>query len=399
MINVNTVLAEKKLNSSSTLLIHLKALVQRKSITPNDAGCQQYIQTKLRALGFTCHSFQVRGVNNLIASIGHGSRRIAFSGHTDVVPVGDLSQWFVDPFSAELVDGYIVGRGVADMKGGIAAMLSAITQQVAAFDLNKYTFYFLLTSDEEGEAEFGTKAIVARLAEQGQLPHLCIVGEPSASQCTGDVIKVGRRGAISGEITIQGRQGHVAYPKQAINAAHIAASIAHGLANMVWDCGCDDFPGTTLQVTAIETGTWTDNVIPGQSKVAFNVRYSHRQTQQSIEQQVVQQINQQMSKYHAEIGVEWLRPCGAYLTENVPSQGMNLISEIEQAIYKTCHLFPRLSTSGGTSDGRFFAQAGCQVVELGVPNKSIHQINEKVKLTDLMRLEAIYGCLLQQLMC
>lgn len=377
-----------------SVINHLSALVKRKSITPVDAGCQQYLTQELQTLGFQCKSITIQGVSNLIASIGEGDIRIAFAGHTDVVPPGDSALWQHNPFEGSVHQGKFYGRGVADMKGGIAAMLSAFSRAKSLLDFVKFKFYFLITSDEEGEAEFGTKEIVNYLIERGELPHFCVIGEPSASVQTGDVIKVGRRGAISGEILLSGKQGHVAYPKYANNAAHKAAEIVSWLSRLPWDKGSDDFPRTSLQVTGIDTGTWTDNIIPGAARIGFNVRYSHKQTECGIKALIQSGI----AKFDLAADIQWLRPCQPYFTNPHTVFGINLISEVEKAIYSSCHLFPRLSTSGGTSDGRFIALSGCQVVELGVPNHSIHQVNEHVEVTDLITLERVYYQLLTQLM-
>ncbi|REL37074.1 succinyl-diaminopimelate desuccinylase [Thalassotalea euphylliae] len=375
------------------LFEHIENLVNRPSITPMDAGCQDYIGEVLRRLGFKTHQFTDNGVANLVATLGEGDTKIAFSGHTDVVPAGDEDNWRTDPFIATLKGDEIIGRGIADMKGGIAAMLAAIEATINRINTQKNTFLVLITSDEEGEAEFGTKSIVEHLAAHDLLPDYCIVGEPTASHKTGDVIKVGRRGAISAELTISGRQGHAAYPQFADNAAHTAADIASWLNHLSWDEGSDDFPGTSLQITGIDTGRWTDNIIPGQSKLCFNIRYSHVYSEHSI----VQRIEDGLRQIQKTIAIEWLRPCHPYLTEVVDDK-QNLIGVVEQAIYQVTKRFPRLSTSGGTSDGRFIAQTGCQVVELGVPNCTIHQVNERVKISDLQQLQAIYQTLLVRLM-
>ena len=321
---------------SSSLLTHLQELVSRPSITPRDAGCQEYLMRELGSLGFNCRQISRNGIDNLIAVIGKGSTRIAFAGHTDVVPPGNASDWRVDPFQGNIVDGRITGRGVGDMKGGIAAMLSAVAKQLAKLDLQRFSFYFLITSDEEGEAEFGTREIVKYLKQKGELPHFCIVGEPSASRQTGDVIRVGRRGAISGEIRLSGKQGHVAYPSHASNAAHKAAEVANWLANLSWEQGSSDFPGTSLQVTAIDTGTWTDNIIPGNSKVCFNVRYSHLQTEFGIRARILAGLK----SLDTTLSVDWQRPCQPYFTDTHLFNGVSLVTEVEQAIFKVCRRFP-----------------------------------------------------------
>ena len=383
---------------SQTLLYrHLHTLLSKPSITPNDAGCQQYLAEQLVGLGFSCHQFTVNGVSNLVAKIGHGDKRIAFAGHTDVVPPGDLARWKHQAFTPTIDQGKIYARGIADMKGGIATMLHAFSRVKETLDLVNNQFFFLITSDEEGEADFGTKEIVAYLQQQQLMPHLCIVGEPTASEVTGDVIKVGRRGAVSGDIVIQGKQGHVAYPHVAKNAAHGAAKLAYLLSELVWDEGSVDFPGSSLQVTSIDTGPWTDNIIPGNAKVSFNVRYSHKYHQETVEQRI-KQIVDEMINDELTLSLTWQRPCIPYFTEKPNNNSISLITAAEQAIYQVCHRFPRLSTSGGTSDGRFLAQSGCQVIELGVPNKTIHQVNESVEIEDILVLDNIYQQLLLNLM-
>lgn len=391
-------LASLGLNATSSdflpLYQHIKLLINKPSLTPDDNGCQQYLIQKLSALGFHCYQFEQQQVSNLVATIGDGDIRIAFAGHTDVVPTGDIQLWQADPFSADIINNCVYGRGIADMKGGIACMLAAVEQCIEQLDLSQYQLMFLITSDEEGEAEFGTKSIMTYLAQQNLLPHFCIVGEPTADKHTGDVIKVGRRGAISAELTITGKQGHVAYPQFASNAAHIAADIASWLNHLSWDAGSDDFPGTSLQITAIDTGMWTDNIIPGSCKLSFNVRYSHHYTEQSIKQRIASGLAQ----LPYDISVQWQRPCQPYFTDSAPRFGKVLVEQVEQAIMQVCQRFPRLSTSGGTSDGRFIAASGCQVVEVGVPNRTIHQVNEHVAIKDLMTLQQIYQALLLNLM-
>lgn len=375
----------------SLLWKNLEPLLAINSITLNDNGCQQLLAEKLNSLGFKCQPLSEHGVSNLIARIGDGNTRIAFSGHTDVVPPGELTAWHSPPFAPTIRNHKIFARGVADMKGGIACMLTAFSQIKAQLDLNKYSFYFLITSDEEGEAQYGTKSIVEVLKKQDELPHFCIVGEPSATNKTGDTIKVGRRGAISCQLTIGGKQGHVASPRFAQNAAHGGAKIAYQLSELTWDDGSYDFPGSSLQVTAIDTGKWTDNIIPGTTTLCFNVRYSHNYCEDKIKQRIEQHIANNTDNLN--ISFDWQRACTPYFNHQ-----KSLIEKTEQAIYQTCRSFPKLSTSGGTSDGRFIASDSCQVIELGVPNNSIHQINEHVEIADLVSLETIYQKLLLNLM-
>lgn len=391
-------------------LEHLRQLVHRPSITPNDAGCQQYLARIMKQWGCSVESFEKQGVSNLIAKIGTGPIRIAFSGHTDVVPAPYPENWTSDPFTLAIDGDKITGRGVADMKGGIACMLAAFDLIKTQLDFEQFTFYFLITSDEEGEAEFGTQEIIDKLEDRNELPHLCIVGEPSSQTQVGDVLKIGRRGSLSGEITIWGQQGHVAYPTSANNAAHKAMTLGSWLSSLSWDEGTKDFPGTHLQITAINTGEWTDNIIPGQCTLQFNVRYSHKVTQEEI----IKRINDglmQLKQLTSDINVVWSRPCIPYLTsveiedshyieDEIDSniQNFDLIIEAEKAIFSEINMFPRLSVSGGTSDGRFIANKGAQVVELGLPNHSIHKVNEHIHTKDLFHLTKIYKRLLLNLM-
>lgn len=398
--------------SDSNVVEHLRQLVHRPSVTPSDAGCQQYLNRVLSKLGFDIDMFEVNGVSNFIAKKGSGPIRIAFAGHTDVVPALKPEQWRYEPFVLTEHDGNLYGRGVADMKGGVAAMLAALDRVDSDLDYERFTFYILITSDEEGEAEFGSKEIVARLEKQRALPHLCIVGEPSSSERTGDVVKIGRRGAISGEITIKGKQGHVAYPKNANNASHKAMALGKWLTELSWDEGSTDFPGSHLQITGLDTGIWTDNIIPGECRINFNIRYSHKQTEQAIKQRISDGL-MQLKQLTSDLSIEWSRSCHPYYTSGelvkdkvsgeprlywpTDKDEIDLVSEVEQAIFDVTQRFPRLSTSGGTSDGRFFAAAGAQVIELGLPNHSIHQVDEHVHVTDLVLLQDLFGHLLLRL--
>jgi len=408
-MQTQTVLEQPTLNFTQTME-HLVQLIHRPSVTPDDAGCQQYLTRVLSRLGMTCSSFEVEGVSNLIAKIGTGKTRIAFAGHTDVVPAPYPENWSAEPFAVTEKDNMIIGRGIADMKGGIAAMLTAFEQALPYLNLDKYTFYFLITSDEEGEAEFGTAEIIELLKQQDEVPHFCIVGEPSSQTKVGDVIKVGRRGAISGEIVIHGVQGHVAYPQDANNAAHKAMMLGRWLSELSWDEGSKDFPGSQLQITSIDTGVWTDNIIPGKCTLNFNVRYSHKQNQEDIIKRITDGL-MQLKQLTKNIDISWSRPCQPYFTagsalvadeeqirNNPTTADVDLIAEVERAIFSELKLFPRLSMSGGTSDGRFIAAAGCHVVELGLPNHSIHKTDEHVHKQDIEDLTRVYNTLLVQLM-
>ncbi len=410
-MQTQTVVDQSKLDFEQTME-HLIQLIHRPSVTPDDAGCQQYLMRIFNRLGMECHSFEVEGVSNLIAKIGKGSTRIAFAGHTDVVPALYPENWSAEPFGVTERDGKLYGRGVADMKGGIAAMLTAFEQSLPHLDLDKFSFYFLITSDEEGEAEFGTVEIVEYLKLNNEVPHYCIVGEPSSQSKVGDVLKVGRRGAISGEVVIHGVQGHVAYPQEANNAAHKAMMLGRWLSELSWDEGSKDFPGSQLQITSIDTGTWADNIIPGQCTLKFNVRYSHKQTQEEIVKRISDGL-MQLRQLTKDIEIKWSRPCLPYFTSgsslvdevhspanpmHVAPLEIDLIAEVERSIFNELKLFPRLSMAGGTSDGRFIAAAGSQVIELGLPNHSIHKIDEHIEVQDLHDLTRIYKSVLIQLM-
>lgn len=365
-------------------------LIRCPSVTPLEAGAHVWLCQMLTALGFSIIPLNKGGVSNFIAKIGQGERKVGFVGHTDVVPPGPLEKWDVPPFDAVIKNGELIGRGAADMKTGIAAMLAA-TERFLTDSKLSFELYWLITSDEEGEAEHGSKVLKHYLDEQGIVLDMCIVGEPTASKMTGDTLKIGRRGAISGVIAVSGVQGHVAYPNYADNAIHKAAKIIQRLVNINWDSGSNDFPGSSLQITHIDSGRFTDNIVPAQCRIAFNIRYSHYYSETSVKSLIAQCIEE----VAADCQTHWERPCEPYHTAK--REGDDLIGLAEAAIRKTTGLFPVLSTAGGTSDGRFFASSDTQVIELGVPNKTIHQVNERIDLSDLVILEEIYLDLLTRL--
>lgn len=371
---------------------YARLLMSRASITPFDAGCQDWLSEKLTDLGFECHRFSVKGVSNLVASIGAGERTIAFAGHTDVVPPGPLEKWRSGPFEAKVQDDILTGRGAADMKTGLAAMLAAVERFIVHHGRPAQRFVWLVTSDEEGEAEHGSKEIAAWLKARGIELDMCIVGEPTAHHTTGDNIKVGRRGALSAKLVVTGKQGHVAYPQYADNAVHKMQRMMANLLAIQWDEGSEDFPGTSLQVTYVNSGTFTDNIVPARCELCFNVRYSDRYH----EAQLQSLIEAALSKVSEDFSLSWERPCEPYLTRD--NHQHSLIAAVERSIHKNTGKFPLLSTSGGTSDGRFFASGKTQVVEIGVPNQTIHQVNECIHLADLVTLEDIYTDLLNELL-
>ena len=368
-----------------------EVLMARASITPQDAGCQSYLIYKLEKLGFFCEKYTINGVSNLVARWGQGPNHFAFSGHTDVVPPGPLDKWKSPPFSPVISKNKLYGRGAADMKTGIAAMLAATERTIASLDKEKVSFWWLITSDEEGEAEWGSKWIAEYLASKNVQLDMCLVGEPSASASTGDTIKIGRRGSLSGTIHIAGKQGHVAYPKTAVNAIHKASNVINALTQYPFDKGSDDFPGTTLQITHMDTGSFTDNIVPSAVRIEFNVRYSWQFNQNSLSVLLRSIIN----SVDTEAEVSFSRLCEAYLSKPKSNAEHCLIACVEKAIKGATGRYPVISTSGGTSDGRFFASEHTQVVEVGVPNTTIHQINEHIHVSDLLTLEDIYTDILK----
>lgn len=379
-------------NTSLTYcLTHAKALINKHTVTPNDNGCQYYLATYLQALGFTCEHVVIHGVSNLIARWGQGSRHVAFCGHTDVVSPGPLSHWRYPPFEAHIENSQLYGRGAADMKTGLAAMLGACQRVLPGLNQDDFTFWWLITSDEEGDAQWGSKWIKQVLDERGVHLDMCLIGEPTASSATGDTIKIGRRGALSGTIDVVGKQGHVAYPHSCDNAIHRASRIVQGLLDLGWDGGDLDFPGTSLQITHIDSGTFTDNIAPGKCQIEFNVRFDATYTLTTLKAAVLERV----LSADNDATIRWSRPCEAY--QSHAREGDCLIAMAEAAIYRATGRYPLLSTSGGTSDGRFFATEETQVVELGVPNTTIHQINESIHLSDLLTLEDIYADMLVQL--
>jgi succinyl-diaminopimelate desuccinylase len=383
--------AQQLLQAPQARSIHFaQVLMARASITPVDAGCQTYLMYRLKKLGFSCEQHEVNGVKNLIAKWGMGDTHFAFSGHTDVVPPGPLEKWMSPPFSPTVSNNKLYGRGAADMKTGVAAMLAATERTIKSLDPLKVTYWWLITSDEEGEAEDGSRWIKAFLDRKGIQLDMCLVGEPSASKSTGDTIKVGRRGSLSGTVFVTGKQGHVAYPKTAVNAIHKACDIVQALKNYEFDIGSDDFPGTTLQITHLDTGTFTDNIVPSSVRIEFNVRYSWH-----FDQKVLSTLLQQViANIDSSAEVSFSRPCESYLSQP-KKEGLCLINTVEAAIKNATGRYPVVSTSGGTSDGRFFASQHTQVVEVGVPNATIHQVNEHIHLSDLVTLEDIYADILE----
>ncbi|WP_394200221.1 succinyl-diaminopimelate desuccinylase [Shewanella waksmanii] len=375
---------------------YTETLISKASVTPYDAGCQAWVAQKLQQLGFHIEQYDDHGVTNTIASLSNSKPVLALAGHTDVVPPGDLERWQTDPFSPVINNGMLIGRGAVDMKSGVAVMLAALEDHIQTHGRPQQNWLFLLTSDEEGEAEYGTQSIVQKLQQRDQLPQYCLIAEPTADNQAGDVIKIGRRGAISGHLVITGKQGHVAYPDKAINAVHLSGQISFALSQLTWDTGSEDFPGTSLQVTYVNSGEFSDNLVPARCEIWFNLRYSHRYDVDMINTRIRLAVEQVLANSGASYQLSWQRDCQPYHIADIEDKSASLITKVEQAIVDVTQRFPRLSTSGGTSDGRFLSSAQTQVIELGLPNKTIHQVNERVSLAQVVRLYDIYRKLLQQ---
>ncbi|MCH9745884.1 MAG: succinyl-diaminopimelate desuccinylase [Proteobacteria bacterium] len=367
-----------------------QALIRIDSVTPNDKGCQTLMTDHLKRSNFEIRDLKFGQVDNFWAAHGSGSPVFVFAGHTDVVPVGDESKWDVDPFSAEIKEGMLQGRGAADMKGSLAAMLDASERFVKDYPGHKGTIGYLITSDEEGPAVDGTVKVCEYLNDIGQNVDYCLVGEPSATNTLGDIIKNGRRGSLNGTLTIIGKQGHIAYPHLANNPIHLAVPAINELCEELWDSGNEYFPATSFQVSNIHSGTGVTNVIPGEIEVVFNFRYSTESTHEGLQKRVCDIID----KHGLEYRIDWNHSGYPFLTPKG-----ELVSGCVDAIKKVTGINTELSTSGGTSDGRFIAPIlDAQVVELGPLNATIHQVNERVSVKDLDDLSDIYYHILKNIL-
>ena len=364
-------------------------LIARRSVTPEDAGCLDFFTGLLEPLGFKCERMSVNGVDNLWARRGTDAPLVCFAGHTDVVPTGPLSEWQSDPFTPTIRDGVLYGRGAADMKTSLAAFVAAIAEFVRAHPGHAGSIALLFTSDEEGPAVDGTVRVVEALAQRGERIDYCIVGEPTSVKRTGDMIKNGRRGSLSGLLTVKGVQGHVAYPHLARNPVHeVAAAIAE-LAGTEWDRGNEYFPATTWQISNFNAGTGAGNVIPGTATIRFNFRFSTASTVESLQTRVVGILDRHGVPYD----LQWSYDGRPYLT----AKG-DLVDVVARAIKTVTGIDTELSTTGGTSDGRFIADICPQVVECGPTNATIHKINECIPLADLEPLPKIYREILVNLL-
>ena len=374
-------------NHSPTIALS-QELISRASVTPEDAGCQQLMADRLSAIGFEIEYLRFDDVDNFWAIRGDSGPILCFAGHTDVVPSGPESNWQTPPFEPTIKDGMLYGRGAADMKGSLAAMVVAVEQFIAENPNHSGRIAFLITSDEEGIAANGTVKVVEWLTQQQIIPDYCLVGEPSSSTQCGDTIKNGRRGSLGCEMRILGQQGHVAYPHLASNPIHTAAPALAELSSHEWDRGNDFFPATSFQISNINGGTGATNVIPGELSVIFNFRFSTEVT----DQQLRQRTEQILDKYQLDYELNWHLSGQPFLT----AEG-KLVDAAVKAVKEVTGLDTELSTAGGTSDGRFIAPMGTQVVELGPVNATIHQIDECASVDDLNQLCDIYQSLLKHL--
>ncbi len=365
-------------------------LISRESVTPEDADCQKLMASKLSAVGFDIESMVFEDTTNMWARRGSQQPVFCFAGHTDVVPPGDLALWNTPPFEPVIHNGMLYGRGAADMKGSLAAMLVATERFVRDYPSHKGSICYLITSDEEGPFINGTTRVVDTLEARNEKIDHCIVGEPSSSHLVGDVIKNGRRGSISGELVIKGKQGHVAYPDHVKNPIHLAAPALAELSQIMWDSGNDYFPPTSFQLTNVHSGTGATNVVPASFTALFNLRYSTELNDEII----IEKVEEVLKKHQLDFDIKWTFNGKPFITE----PGILLDSALA-AISQVTGRKATLSTSGGTSDGRFIAPTGAEVIELGPCNATIHQINECVSCDDLINLTEIYYQTLVNILC
>jgi len=372
----------------STLTL-VRQIIACPSVTPDDAGCMEIIATRLQPLGFSIEYINRNGVTNLWARRGTSKPLFVFAGHTDVVPTGPLDKWTSPPFAPEIRDGMLYGRGAADMKSSLAAMLTATEAFVAANPNYPGSIAFLLTSDEEGDANDGTVAVVDALKARGESLDYCIIGEPTSVDTLGDMIKNGRRGSLSGKLTVKGIQCHIAYPHLGRNPIHEAAPALAELGDTEWDQGNEYFPPTTWQISNIHGGTGATNVVPGSVEIKFNFRFSTASTPESLQQR----LSAILDKHELEYEIDWTFGARPFLTGRGP-----LAEAASNAIREICGIETELSTTGGTSDGRFIADICAQLLEIGPVNATSHKIDECVDITTLPRLSAIYTRILEQLL-
>lgn len=361
-------------------------LIRRRSVTPDDAGCQAVLIERLERLGFTCETMQFNDVTNLWARRGTSSPVLCFAGHTDVVPPGNEDEWHSDPFEPVLRDGLLYGRGSADMKSGLAAMIVSIEQFLEEHSDHEGSIALLITSDEEGRARDGTLKVIRALSERDEHIDWCVLGEPSSQTRLGDIVRVGRRGSLSGMLTVRGIQGHVAYPQLADNPIRRFAPVLAELHDIVWDDGNEFFPPTSFQVVDVQAGIGAPNVTPAELTARFNFRYSTVWTHESLQEKV----HAVFDAHDIDYKLKWHLSGKPFLT-----QPGKLINAVHEAVTEHTGSAPELSTGGGTSDGRFISPAGVDVVELGPVNASIHKIDEHVSIADVVTLTSMYRRVLE----
>jgi succinyl-diaminopimelate desuccinylase len=366
-----------------------KALIRRASVTPDDAGCQKMLAERLQGAGFQIENLRFEEVDNLWARRGNEGPVFCFAGHTDVVPAGPLDEWDSDPFTPDVRNGILHGRGAADMKASLAAMTNATTQFVSEHPEHKGSIAFLITSDEEGRARDGTLKVMDLLEERGDKIDWCVIGEPSCDTVLGDTVRIGRRGSLSGMLTIHGQQGHVAYPQLADNPIERFAPVLADLYGVTLDDGNEFFPPSSLQFVQVESGAGAPNVIPGSLYARFNIRYSTVWTHQSLQEFIEHKLEGHGLNYT----LKWHLSGKPFLT---PEE--DLAEAIKESVRTVTGIEPQLSTGGGTSDGRFIAPSGTHVVEFGPVNSTIHKVNEQIPVSDIDTLQQVYVSVLERML-
>ncbi len=373
-----------------TETLHLaQDLIAKASVTPNDAGCQDLITQRLIKYGFSATHYPFADVKNVWLRHGQTAPLLLFLGHTDVVPPGTISSWASDPFTPSIREGYLYGRGAADMKGNIAAFITAAERFVQNHPDHRGSIALLLTSDEEGPSIHGTREVVQALTKEAIKIDWCLVGESSSDLKLGDTVKIGRRGSLTGHLIIKGKQGHVAYPQKARNPIHLAAPFLAALTSYQWNGANEHFPDTSCQIASIHAGVGANNVIPPTLEMIFNFRFSPTHTAQFLQQQVCALLDMQKLDYE----ISWTVGAEPFYTP--PN---HFAQNVSAAIKQITGIEPKLATDGGTSDGRFVAPTGAQIVELGLINQTIHQVNECASITDLEQLSLIYEKILENLL-